>query len=36
MPYYGDTKSDTGVLPHTGNYSPKPLYDTSRSSGFGF
>jgi hypothetical protein len=36
MPYYGDTKSDTGLLPNTGNCSPKPLYGNSRSSGFGF
>jgi hypothetical protein len=26
MPYYSDSKSDTGLLPYTGNDSPKPLY----------
>jgi hypothetical protein len=36
MPYYGDSKSDTGLLPYTGNDSPKPLYGNSRSSGAGF
>lgn len=36
MPYYGDSKSDTGLLPYTGNYSPKPLYGNSRSLGAGF
>jgi len=38
LPYYGGPKSDTGLLPYTGNHSPKPLYGRSGSfgSGFGF
>ncbi len=36
MPYYGDSKSNAGLLPHTGNYSPRPLYGNSHSSGAGF
>jgi len=36
MPHYGDSKSGTGLLPYTGNYSQKPLYRNSRSSDFGF
>jgi hypothetical protein len=36
MPYYGGSRSETGMLPYTGNYSPKPLYENSRSYGFGF
>jgi len=33
MPYYGGSTFDSGLLPSTGIYSPKPLY--RRSSAFG-
>src|SRR5207245_4850640 len=34
MPYYGNTRFATGLLPNTGDYSPKPL--SRRSGSFGF
>jgi hypothetical protein len=36
MPCYGDSKSDTGLLPYTGNCSPKPLYGNSHLFDSGF
>src|SRR6267154_205324 len=34
MPYYGSSRFDTGLLPGTGEYSPKPLNRNSSSFGF--
>ena len=34
MPYSGNSKSGTGLLPATGDYSPKPLHRRSTSIGF--
>ena len=34
MPYDGNAKFDTGLLPDTGEYSPKPLHRNSSSFGF--
>jgi hypothetical protein len=33
MPYHGDSTFDSGLLPSTGIYSPKPLYRRSTSFG---
>ena len=34
MPYSGSSRYDTGLLPATGDYSPKPLHRRSTSIGF--
>ncbi len=34
MPYYGNSRFDVGLLPETGEYSPKPLHRDSSSFGF--
>ena len=36
MPSYGNSRFEIGLLPNTGNYSPKPLNGRSRSSNLGY
>ena len=36
MPSYGSSRFDSGLLPSTGSYTPKPLWGKSRSSGLGY